>query len=88
MARQIARETLEKAYDQEKDAGVSRRILLVLKVRCDGVRPSHVAKELRRDKSWVTIWLRRFEEEGLSSRFHAVISRASRSEDIAAQVPH
>ncbi len=63
--KQIARESLEKAYNQEKEADVSRRILLVLKVRYDGLRPSHAAKELRRDKSWATIWLRRFDEEGL-----------------------
>ena len=47
MVRQIvARETLEKAYREEKDADVSRRILLVLKVRCDGVKRSQAAKEL------------------------------------------
>ena len=65
MIRQIPRETLEKAYNEEKDANVSRRMLLVLKVRCDGMKQSHAAKELRRDKSWATIWLRRFEKEGL-----------------------
>lgn len=67
MVKQIWREKLEKAYDEEKDADVSRRILLVLKVRCDGMKQSHAAKELLRDKSWATIWLRRFDEEGLDS---------------------
>ena len=65
MIRQISREALEKAYWEEKDADVSRRMLLVLKVRCDGTKQSHAAKELRRDKSWATIWLRRFDKEGL-----------------------
>lgn len=65
MAKQIQREALENAYDREKDADVSRRVLLVLKVRYDGMKPSHAAKELRRDKSWATIWLRRFDGEGL-----------------------
>jgi hypothetical protein len=35
MTRQISRETIEKAYGEEKDAYVSRRMLLVLKVRYD-----------------------------------------------------
>lgn len=69
MARQIvvvvARETLKKAYRKEKEADVSRRMLLVLKVRCDGMKQSQAAEELRRDKSWATIWLRRFDDEGL-----------------------
>ncbi|MDG7016232.1 MAG: helix-turn-helix domain-containing protein [Nitrososphaerota archaeon] len=65
MTRQISREALERAYGEEKDADVSRRMLLVLKVRCDGMKQSHAAEELRRDKSWATIWLRRFDEEGL-----------------------
>lgn len=65
MVRQIARETLEKAYREEKDADVSRRILLVLKVRFEGVKQSHAARELLRDKSWATIWLKRFDEQGL-----------------------
>ncbi|MDG6919838.1 MAG: helix-turn-helix domain-containing protein [Nitrososphaerota archaeon] len=64
MTRQISREALERAYGEEKDADVSRRMLLVLKVRCDGMKQSHAAEELRRDKSWATLWLRRFDEEG------------------------
>lgn len=65
MAKQISRETLEKACNEEKEADVSRRMLLVLKVRFDSVKRSRAAKELSRDKSWATIWLRRFDEEGL-----------------------
>jgi transposase len=65
MSGQIPRDVLEKAYGEEKDADVSRRMLLVLKVRCDGMKPSHAARELRRDKSWATIWLKRFDEGGL-----------------------
>jgi len=61
----MSRETLQRAYDEEKDADVSRRMLLVLKARVDGMRQSHAAKELLRDKSWATIWLRRFDEDGL-----------------------
>ncbi len=65
MTRRISREAIEKAYGEEKDAYVSRRMLLVLKVRYDGEKQSHAAEELRRDKSWATLWLRRFDEEGL-----------------------
>jgi transposase len=65
MIRRLPRETLEKVYREEKDADVSRRMLMVLKVRYDGMKNSHAAEELRRDKSWATIWLRRFDEEGI-----------------------
>ncbi len=65
MVRQISRGALERAYSEEKDADASRRMLLVLKVRCDGMKQSRAAEELRRDKSWATIWLGRFDEEGL-----------------------
>lgn len=65
MTRQISREMLEKAYGEEKDALVSRRMLLVLKARYDGEKQSHAAEELLRDKSWATYWLRRFDGEGL-----------------------
>ena len=46
MLKQTAREMLDKAYDEGKDADVSRRMLLFLKVRCYGVRPSHAAADL------------------------------------------
>ena len=62
---QTSRQMLEGAYREEKDADVSRRMLLVLKVKYDGKRQSHAAEELRRDKSWATVWLRRFDGEGI-----------------------
>jgi len=59
------REVVEQAYREEKDADASKRIFLILKVKYEGVPASHVAREVHRHKSWTTIWIRRFEEEGL-----------------------
>lgn len=61
----VSRELLEQAYRQERDANVSKRILLILRTRYDGIPAAHAARELRRHKSWTTIWLRRFDEEGI-----------------------
>ncbi|MGI0085945.1 MAG: helix-turn-helix domain-containing protein, partial [Nitrososphaerales archaeon] len=59
------KEVIEQAYRQEKDANVSRRILLALKVRYEGIPASHIARDVHRHKSWTTPWLRRFDKEGL-----------------------
>ena len=59
------RETLQRAYEDEKASDSSRRILLVLRVRYDGAGQSRVARALLRHKSWATKWLRRFEKEGI-----------------------
>jgi transposase len=60
-----SKEELEGAYNQEKDADARSRILLVLRVRHDGVIPAHAAGELHRSRAWATIWLQRFEKDGL-----------------------
>lgn len=65
MSQIVSREVLEQAYKQEKDADVSKRMLLVLRTKYDGIPASHVARELHRHKSWTTMWLRRFEKEGI-----------------------
>ena len=65
MSQTVSREALEQAYRQEKDADVSKRMLLVLRTKYDGFPAAHVARELHRHKSWTTKWLRRFEEEGI-----------------------
>jgi hypothetical protein len=41
-----SRQVLESAYDQENDGEVKARILLVMRVKVDGVRPAHAVKEL------------------------------------------
>jgi transposase len=65
MSKQVSRQMLQQAYNHENDARVSARMLLVMRVRFDDMLPSHAAKDLHRDKSWATIWLRRFDKDGL-----------------------
>jgi transposase len=62
---QIPKEVVEQAYREEKDANVSKRIFLVLKVKYEGAPASQVARDVHRHKSWTTPWLRRFEKYGL-----------------------
>jgi transposase len=65
MGGQVSRQVLESAYKGEKDGDVRERLLLVLRVEVDGVRPARAVKELHRTRAWATKWLRRFREEGL-----------------------
>ena len=60
----ISREALERACSQEKDADARLRMLLVLKVKYDGVGQNQAARELHALSSWAAKWIRRFEEEG------------------------
>ena len=59
------REALEIACREEHDADVKLRMLLVLKVKYDGVSQNQAARELHAQSSWAVIWIRRFEEEGI-----------------------
>ena len=65
MGRQVSRQVLESAYNGEEEGEVKARILLILRVRADGVRPAQAVRELHRTRAWATKWLRRFHEEGL-----------------------
>lgn len=65
MAQRVNRQVLEEAYNKEKDADVSRRMLLILKVKYDSIKASQSAKEVNRSKSWASKWLARFEKKGL-----------------------
>jgi transposase len=56
---------LESAYNGEKDGEVRSRILLMLRVKVDHVRPAHAVRELHRTRAWATKWIGRFETEGL-----------------------
>jgi transposase len=60
----IPREALERAC-REEDADTRLRMLLVLKVKYDGMGQNHAARELHALSSWAAKWVRRFEEEGL-----------------------
>lgn len=58
---------LEQAYRREEDPNVKERLLLVLRVKGDGVVASRVAGELHRTRPWAGKWLKRFEAEGIDS---------------------
>ena len=59
-------EQLNRAYKIETDADVKERILLVRRVRIDGLEASKVAeKELRKSRWWAYKWLNRFDKHGL-----------------------
>ena len=59
-------EQLDRAYKIETDADVKERILLVRRVRIDGLEASKVAeKELRKSRWWAYKWLNRFDKHGL-----------------------
>jgi transposase len=61
----ISREALESACSREGDADTRLRMLLVLKVKYDGIGQNRAARELHAVSSWAAKWVGRFEEEGL-----------------------
>jgi transposase len=61
----IAREELERACREERDADTRLRMLLVLKVKYDGMGQNQAARELHALSSWASNWIGRFEEEGM-----------------------
>ena len=61
----VTREALERACSEEHDANAKLRMLLILKVKFDGVGQNQAARELHALSSWAVIWVRRFEEEGI-----------------------
>jgi len=59
-------EQLNRAYRMETDADVKERILLVRRVRVDGLEASKVAeKELHKSRWWAYKLLNRFDKHGL-----------------------
>jgi putative transposase len=56
---------LETLYRKESRAILKERLLLVLKVKGDGMIPARVAKELHRSRSWTSDWLARYRKEGI-----------------------
>ncbi|HEY7572367.1 MAG TPA: helix-turn-helix domain-containing protein [Nitrososphaeraceae archaeon] len=61
----LSRGELETLYRKESRAGLKERLLLVLKVECDGMIPGYVAKELHRSRTWTSNWLARYHKEGI-----------------------
>jgi transposase len=65
VATTVTREALERACRDERDADARLRMLLVLKVKFDGVGQNQAARELHALSSWAVKWVRRFEDEGV-----------------------
>jgi transposase len=61
----LTKTKLESVYRNEFDVKVKERLLLVLKVKNDGMVPARAAKELHRSRTWASDWLRRYHEEGM-----------------------
>ena len=62
----VSSEQLNNAYRKETDADVKERILLVRRVRIDGLEASKVAEgELDKSRWWAYKWLNRFDKHGL-----------------------
>ena len=61
----LTKTKLESVYRNESDIKVKERLLLVLKVKNDGMVPARAAKELHRSRTWASDWLRRYHEEGM-----------------------
>jgi Homeodomain-like domain-containing protein len=62
----VSHEQLNRTYKKETESDVKERILLVRRVRFDGIDASKVAeKELNRTRWWAYKWLKRFDKEGL-----------------------
>lgn len=62
----VSSEQLNNAYRKETDADIKERILLVRRVRIDGLEASKVAeRELDKSRWWAYKWLDRFDELGL-----------------------
>lgn len=61
----LTKSKLESVYRNEVDIKVKERLLLVLKVKNDGMIPARAAKELHRSRTWASDWLKRYQEEGV-----------------------
>src|SRR5579863_992210 len=61
----LTKSKLESVYRNEVDVKVKERLLLVLKVKNDGMIPARAAKELHRSRTWASDWLKRYQEEGV-----------------------
>ncbi len=60
---------LIQAYKNEKNVKVKERLFLIKQVLLDKQIASHVAKSLRRVRSWAYKWLDRF-KEGEKNRWY------------------
>jgi putative transposase len=56
---------LDKTYNDERDADVKERILLVRRVQSDKQHIELVAKELHKSRAWAYKWYKRYNDKGL-----------------------
>jgi transposase len=77
-------EELERAYRNEEDPDVKERMLLVLRVKGDGAKPSKASTELHRTKPWASKWLKRFQNEGIDGL--RTMPRSGRPSRLSAEV--
>ena len=61
----LTESSFEKIYRSEQDVKAKERMLLVLNVVYHGIVASHVAKDLHRNRSWASVWLKRYDKEGI-----------------------
>jgi len=61
----LTESSFEKIYRSEQDVKAKERMLLVLNVVYHGIVASHVAKDLHRNRSWASVWLKRYDNEGI-----------------------
>jgi len=61
----LTKSKLESVYRNEADVKAKERLLLILKVKNDGMIPARAAKELHRSRTWASDWLKRYQEEGV-----------------------
>ncbi len=58
--------SFESIYREEKDAKVKERmLLLVLNFAYYHMVAAHVVRDLHRHRSWATVWLKRYDKEGI-----------------------
>lgn len=56
---------LDKAYNDERDADVKERILLVRRVITDKQHIESAAQELHKSRAWAYKWYKRYNDKGL-----------------------
>lgn len=61
----LTKTSFERIYKVEKDVKVKERKLLVLNVVYQDMVAAHVARDLHRNRSWASTWLKRYDQEGI-----------------------
>ena len=56
---------LDKIYNDERDANVKERVLLVRRVLADKQHIETVAQELHKSRAWAYKWYKRYNDKGL-----------------------